>query len=153
MNCNKALENVSLRVGAAHKSEHCHSDNRIRVDFASDNKHNVTLYNRTVVTKCNYTFGMMAAYALTSNVLVKNNLTFNYLVKDQGNISLRAENRGFRKEAFNWANWKGYFDQFKVDFVTNFKNNFRYGVEVNHHLFREFLPKRMELILLMKLCL
>lgn len=33
LNCNKALENVSLRLGASNKSEHCNSDNRLRIDF------------------------------------------------------------------------------------------------------------------------
>ena len=33
LNTNKALVNPSLRLGASHLSEHCNSDNRIRVDF------------------------------------------------------------------------------------------------------------------------
>ncbi len=130
MNCNKSLEDVSLRVGAAHKSEHCHSDSRVRLDLGPDNKFNTTLYNRTILTKCNYTFGMVTAFGLASKALIKNKIMLGYKVKDQGDIYFRAENRGFRSGAFEWANWKGYFDQAQVDFVTNFRKNFRYGVEV-----------------------
>ena len=33
LNTNKTLSNPSLRLGAGHQSQHCNSDNRLRIDF------------------------------------------------------------------------------------------------------------------------
>jgi hypothetical protein len=129
LNANKALENLSLRLGAAHKSEHCHSDNRLRIDFNAENKKNLTWYNRTIVTKEKFTFGLLGAYGLTNNVLVKNNFLFGYKINDDASVFLRLENKGYRKDVFNWADWKGYFDNAKVDFVNKYKD-IKYGIEV-----------------------
>jgi len=90
LNLNKAFENISLRLGAGHQSEHCNSDTRLRVDFNNDNKRNFTLYNRTVVNHNKFTFGSLLVYGLTNNVLVKNNLLFGYKVNDNSDLFLRA---------------------------------------------------------------
>lgn len=83
-----------------------------------------------------FTFGLLAAYGITQNVLVKNNLLFGYKVNDTVNGSLRLENKGFRKDNFDWANAKGYFDQAKVDVVGKYQNNIEYGLEVLFFLVR-----------------
>lgn len=138
LNSNKSLENISLRLGAANKSEHCHSDNRLKVDFASDKSQNLTWYNRTIVNHQKFSFGIMAAYGITKNLLVKNNLLFGYKVNDTANASLRIQNNGYRKDAFDWKNFKGYFDTIKVDFTNKHQSNLTYGFEVIMILFRVF---------------
>jgi hypothetical protein len=110
-------------LGAANSAPKCHSDTRLRVDFNADNKRNLTLYNRTVVTHDKFTFGLLAAYGITHNVLVKNNLLFGYKINDTTNASLRVENNGYRKDNFDWANWKGYFDNIRVDAVSKYRDN------------------------------
>jgi hypothetical protein len=35
LNTNKVLENLSVRLGVAHLSEKCHSDNRIKIDLGA----------------------------------------------------------------------------------------------------------------------
>lgn len=98
-------------------------------DFNAENKKNLTWYNRTIVTKEKFTFGLLGAYGLTNNVLVKNNFLFGYKINDDASVFLRLENKGYRKDVFNWADWKGYFDNAKVDFVNKYKD-IKYGIEV-----------------------
>lgn len=131
LNASKSIENISLRLGAIHLSESCHSDNRIKIDFLAENKKNVIWYNRTIVTKNDFTFGLLGAYGLTNNVLVKNNFLFGYKLGDSNNTSafLRLENNGYRKTSHNWSDAKAYFDNIKVDVVSSYKD-FKYGVEV-----------------------
>lgn len=129
LNSNKSLENLSLRLGAGNKSERCHSDNRLRIDFAPEGKRTLTWYNRTVVTYDKFTFGLLAAYGISSRVLLKNNLLFGYKVNDTTNASLRVENNGYRKD-FDWANFRGYFDNVRADVVSKYKDNIEYGLEV-----------------------
>jgi hypothetical protein len=131
LNTSKTLDNVSLRLGAAHLDKVCHSDNRLRVDYKSDNEYNLTWYNRTVVTHDKLTFGLVGAYGLTSHVLVKNNLLFGYKVNDDTTSFLRAENNGYRKTGFNWGDASGYFDVLKLDVVSSFKG-WKWGFEVTH---------------------
>lgn len=143
LNLNKSLENVSLRLGAGHKSEHCNSDNRLRIDFNSENKKAFTWYNRTTVTNKDFTFGSMVAYGISSKILLKNNLLFGYKINDDYQTFVRLENNGFRKEALDWQNWKGYFDQARVDLVSSIKDkNIKYGIEVLIPLLREFSLQR-----------
>lgn len=129
VNTNKAFENLSLRLGAANNSGTCHSDSRLRVDFNGSDK-NLTYYNRTVVTQDKFTFGLLAAYGISSNILVKNNFLFGYKINDTTNAYLRVENQGYRKDAFSWSNFKGYFDNLKVDVTSKYQSNIEYGLEV-----------------------
>ncbi len=71
---------------------------------------------------------MMAAYGISNNVLVKNNLMFGYKLNNAGDISLRIENKGYRKDSFVWSDFAHYFDQAKLDFVTNSQKGVRYGI-------------------------
>lgn len=89
INATKALENISIRVGAAHLSSACHSDNRLKIDHNADGKNNLTWYNRTVATQDKFTFGLLGAYGISSNVLVKNNLLVGYKIDDTTNAFLR----------------------------------------------------------------
>lgn len=135
LNATKSLENISLRLGAAHLGNTCHTDNRLKIDFNGDNK-NITWYNRTVVTKDKFTFGVLGAYGVTSHVLVKNNLLFGYKVDDNTSAFFRLSNNGYRKTGFNWGDLSGYFDNLNLDVVTSFKD-WKYGVQVSNFLYRQ----------------
>lgn len=128
LSANKSLENAVLRLGVAHLGAKCHTDNRLKVDVNPENR-SATWYNRTVVTEGKYTFGVLAAYGLISNVLVKNNLVFGYQYNDSTSVFLRLLNNGYRKTGFNWSDGSGYFDQVRLDLITSFKD-WKYGVEV-----------------------
>jgi hypothetical protein len=78
INATKSLENISVRVGAAHLSDVCNSDNRLKIDHNADGRNCYTWYNRTVVRHDKCVFGMLTAVGLTSQVLAKNNLLFGY---------------------------------------------------------------------------
>ena len=137
INTTKSLENMSLRIGAAHLDSKCHSDNRLRIDYNADGNNSLTWYNRTVVTHDKLTFGLLGAYGLTSHVLVKNNILLGYKIDDKTNTYLRLENNGYRKTGFNWGDFGGYFDHLKLDVVSSF-NGWKWGLEVFHKLFRQF---------------
>jgi hypothetical protein len=124
----KTIERVVLRVGAAHLGAKCQSDNRFKVDVNSEGK-SATWYNRTVVTHDKFTFGFVGAYSLFNHVLVKNNLLFGYKHDGDTSAYLRLLNDQYRKTGFNWADASGYFDSFKLDLISSFKN-WKYGIEV-----------------------
>jgi hypothetical protein len=134
-NATKSLENISLRLGAAHLSDTCNSDNRLKIDHNADGGNCYTWYNRTVVTEGKYVFGMLTAYGLTSHVLSKNNLLFGYNIDENTSAYLRLENQGYRKAGFNWGDASAYFDHLKLDTVSSYRG-WRWGVEVFFMLFR-----------------
>jgi hypothetical protein len=78
-----------------------------------------------------FTFGSILAVGLTNKILLKNNFLLGYKINDTHQVFLRLENNGFRKDAFDWTNWKGYIDQVRVDFISQIKDkNIKYGLEV-----------------------
>lgn len=102
LNVTKTLSNASLRLGAAHKSQNCNSDNRLKVDF-QDDKHNLTWYNRTVVTKDKFTFGNMFVYNISQQILAKTNFLFGYKGDKDIDVFLRVENNDYRKNKWSPA--------------------------------------------------
>jgi hypothetical protein len=88
LNLTKTLSNASLRVGAKHLSDKCNSDNRIRVDFKED-KHDLTWYNRTVVTEKKFTFGNMIVFNISNQILSKTNFLLGYKVNDNVDVFAR----------------------------------------------------------------
>lgn len=134
LSATKSLENVQVRVGAAHLGEKCHTDNRLKFDLNPENR-NATWYNRTVVTQDKYTFGVLGAYGLLNHVLVKNNILFGYRHDANTSFFLRFLNNGYRKTGFNWSDATGYFDNIKLDLISA-ASDWKYGVEVNAPLFR-----------------
>jgi hypothetical protein len=130
LNSNKALENVSLRLGVAHVSEKCNSDNRLKIEYGAENKKNLTWYNRTYVQHDKFTFGVLGAYSLSQNIISKNSLLFGYKVDDKTSVFLRADSEGFRKNAIGWKDCQSYFDNVKLDVFSNHNTSFKYGLEV-----------------------
>lgn len=84
------------------------------------------------MTHNKFTFGIMAAYGISSGILLKNNLLFGYRVNDNSDLFLRLENRNFRKDNFSWTNWAGYVDLARLDYVSKY-NDIKYGFEVSIH--------------------
>jgi len=70
--------------------ERCHSDNRIKIDLGAESRHNVTWYNRTLCNYEKFTFGLLGAYGIVHNVLVKNNVMVGYKFDENRSVYLRA---------------------------------------------------------------
>lgn len=153
LNLSKTLTNASLRLGAAHKGENCNSDNRLKIDFTSDNQSNLTWYNRTVVTKDKFTFGSMLVYGISSKVLSKSNFLLGYKVNDKVDAALRVENNTFKTSQFKLNEIISHLDSYKVDIVAKHDKNIKYGLEVPLTLFRPFLSRTTERTPSMKPCL
>ena len=134
LSATKSLENVQVRLGAAHPGEKCHTDNRLKVDLNPENR-NATWYHRTVLTQDKYTFGVLSAYGLLNHVLVKNSILLGYKHDANTSLFLRFLNNGYRKTGFNWSDGSGYFDNIKLDFVSSL-NDLKYGLEVHTHPLR-----------------
>jgi len=120
INTNKSLEDLSLRIGASHLGDKCHSDNRLKIDLGSEERKNVTWYNRTLVYQNKFTFGLLGAYGISHNVIAKNNLLVGYKIDDKSTVFFRAENDGYRKGSFDLCDWRAYFDTIKLDFVSSY---------------------------------
>lgn len=120
LNATKNLDNVSVRLGATNLNKVCHSDNRLKFD--SKDPKNMTWYNRTIVNKNKFTFGLLGAYGFANNVLVKNNILLGYEINESSSAFLRLENDGYRSTGFDWGYWPGYFDHIKVSFVSRQKD-------------------------------
>lgn len=135
LNASKSLENISIRLGAAHLDNVCNSDNRLKIDHNADGKNGLTWYNRTVVTKDKLTFGLLGAYGITNHVLVKNNLLFGYKIDDNTSTFIRLDSGDYRKAGFNWGDFSGYFNSLKLDAVSTFRG-WKWGFEVLFELFR-----------------
>lgn len=130
LNSSKSLQNVSLRLGAAHKSEHCSSDNRLRVDFHDERRQSYTWYHRTMVNHEKFTFGLLGVYGITHNVMAKTSLLLGYEIKPDRNVYLRVENDKFRSNHWGFNEIADHLDLFRVDYVARYNESTRYGVEV-----------------------
>jgi hypothetical protein len=117
-----------LRVGVAHISPKCTSDNRLKVEFSPEGKTDMTLYHRTTSTFSKYTLGVIGVYNITAGLLKKNDLLLGYQHDDKNYLSLRLENKEFRSTPTCLGNWKGYFQTATLDFVRKYNENFKYGV-------------------------
>jgi hypothetical protein len=145
VNTSKSLGNLSVRLGAHGLTGKVNSDNRIKVDYAAVAP-SFTWYNRTVYSEGKLTVGTLAAIGVTRKVLAKNNIFLGYRLDDQSNFFLRAENEGYRKDSLSWESFTKnphhIFDTFKLDFVSAYKESIKYGVEVDHFIFRLFWARR-----------
>jgi hypothetical protein len=81
-------------------------------------------------------FGVLGAYSLTQNVISKNSLLLGYKVDDKTSVFLRADSEGFRKNPIGWTDCQAYFDNLKLDVVSNQSNNLKFGLEVSYSLYR-----------------
>lgn len=129
LNCSKGLRNLTFKAGVGNYSEHCDSENRIRVGLQQDG--NVWQWaNRTLVKHNKLTFGLVSVLDISNRVLQKNNLLFGYNADENTNLFLRAETAGFRKANFNIEKPESIFDTFTFDVVRKVNANNKAAVEV-----------------------
>jgi hypothetical protein len=91
-----------------------------------------------VVTHDKFTYGLVGVYGISQQLLSKNNLFLGYKVDDKTSVFLRAETDDFRKSPIAWNNWKSYFDTIKLDVVSSYQSNIKYGFEVIYYQYRQF---------------
>jgi len=108
--------------------EKCHSDNRLKFDLGSIGNQNITYYNRTICHYDKLSFGILAAYGILQNILVKNNVLVGYKFDDKASAFLRLENEGYRQTA-NPREWNAYFDSVKLDFIWKHDARIKLGGE------------------------
>lgn len=120
---NRALNNVVLKAGLGHKSEHCNSDNRIRYRIAEGDWH---LYHRTTVLHNKFTFGIVGVLDVFNKVLQKNNLLVGYQVNEKSNLFLRAEVNGFRRS--NPDSVSSVFDMLTADYILKLNDKSKVGI-------------------------
>jgi hypothetical protein len=95
LNSNRALELLAFKLGVGHESEHCHSDNRLKI---SDDKgaYKYHWYNRTMVYHGNFRFGLVTCFDICNRVFQKNNILLGYKIDGNTQAFLRAEVHGWR---------------------------------------------------------
>ena len=82
INSNKLLNNISLKAGVLHDSQHCHSDNRLKVSL-QQNENQWHWYHRTTIYHNKYTFGLLGVLDISKKVLQKNAVLFGYRVDEK----------------------------------------------------------------------
>lgn len=97
LNSNKALDLLSVKLGVAHDSEHCHSDNRLKLGFGKGGISSYHWYNRTMVYHNDLRFGLVTCFDITKKILQKNSVLFGIKFDRNTQGFLRAEVDGFRK--------------------------------------------------------
>ena len=117
---------MTLKAGVGHISEHCQSDNRIRVNL-QQNDSAWCFYHRTTVTHNKLTLGFVGVFDLTQKVLQKNNFLLGYKADDKTDIFLRAEVEGFRKNSANLQKPESIFDTFTLDLVRKIDERGKIG--------------------------
>lgn len=130
MTSGKDLKNVSLKVGGGNVSEHCNSDNRIKLTLKSGGDNLWHWYNRTTVTEGKVTFGLLSVFDITNKVFQKNNILLGYRPNLNTDVFLRAEVAGFRKQNFNIQQPKTIFDSVTADVVTRIDDKSKLALEV-----------------------
>ena len=135
VNTSKALSKLNVRVGAHALSDKLNSDNRFKFDYSDNSSPNTTWYNRTLYNQDKFTFGLVSAFAFSRRAIVKNDFLIGYRVDDKSSFFLRAETDGYRKEGLTFSditnNPKSLVDKFRLDFVSAYKQDVKYGVEVS----------------------
>lgn len=116
LNSNRALELLAVKLGIGHDSEHCHSDNRLKI---SDDKgtYKYHWYSRTMIYEGNFRFGLVTCLDLCNKVLQKSNLLFGYNIDANTQTFLRAEVDGWRTHNPDIHNLQSIWDKVTFDFV------------------------------------
>lgn len=133
LNSNKLLNNISLKAGVLHDSEHCHSDNRLKVSL-QQNGNQWHWYHRTTIYHNKYTFGLLGVLDISNKILQKNAALFGYRVDANNEFFLRAQAKGFRKTAPKQS--AEFFDYILADYIKRIDDKSRVGIEVILQLFR-----------------
>lgn len=78
-----------MKLGVGHDSEHCHSDNRLKVSLGGEEK-SYYWYNRTMVNHGKFRFGLVSCVDILGKVLQKNNILLGYEHDENNKVYLRA---------------------------------------------------------------
>jgi hypothetical protein len=93
VNANKAIQQLSLRLGVSHIAPKCTSDNRLKIDFFPEGKKDFTIYHRTVNNIDKFTLGVIGVYSITSNLIKKNDVLIGYQYDEKTYASIRLSNK------------------------------------------------------------
>lgn len=133
LNSNRTLELLSVKLGVGHDSEHCHSDNRLRI---SDDKgsYRYHWYNRTMIYHGNFRFGLVSCLDICNKVLQKNNILLGYNFNANTQAFLRAEVDGWRTQNPDIQNPQSIWDKFTLDIVRKVNETTATALEVGYNL-------------------
>lgn len=121
-NSDRTLALKSVKLGVAHDSKHCHSDNRLKISQEKGG-FNYTWGNRTMVYDGKFRFGLVTCFDICNKILKKNNVLFGYDVNLDTQVFLRAETEGFRDHNPNWKHPEGIFDKVTLDVISVLKRS------------------------------
>jgi len=133
VNSNKSLDLLSVKLGVNHDSEHCHSDNRLKISTIKDG-HAFHWYNRTMVYHNNFRFGLVTCFDICNKILQKHNILLGYNIDANTKVFLRAENDGFKTERCALDKPLTYFDKLTFDLVRNLNDTTIGGLEAVYNL-------------------
>lgn len=129
LNSNKSLDLLSVKLGVGHDSEHCHTDNRIKITNEKG-EHSYFWYNRTMVYHNKLRFGLVSCFDVCHKILQKNNVLLGYDVDADTKVFLRAETDGFRHQNAQLSHPESIFDKVTFDFVRQVNSTTTAALEV-----------------------
>jgi hypothetical protein len=129
LNSNRSLDLLSVKLGVGHDSEHCHSDNRVKITNEKG-QHSYFWYNRTIVYHNKLRFGLVSCVDVCHKILQKNNILLGYNVNDDTQVFLRAETDGFRQQNFQLSQPESIFDKVTFDAVRRINSDTTAAFEV-----------------------
>lgn len=121
------MSKSSVRLGLASIHPRCWSDNRLRINSATET-HNIHFYNRTLSYWNQTKFGILAVVDLTNKVLQKNNILLGHTFKDRHEVFLRLENNGFRLSNPQIDDFRSIWDTLTVNYVGRLDQSIRAGI-------------------------
>lgn len=134
LNTNKKLDLLSVKLGVGHDSEHCHSDNRLKITNQAGGCHQYHWYNRTMVYQNKFRFGLVTCLDICNKVLQKHNILLGYDIDADTKVFLRAETDGYRTKNCSLNRPETIFDKVTFDAVRNINSNTTGGLEVHNGL-------------------
>lgn len=125
MNSNKSIQNLILKLGVHHFSEHCNSDNRLKVEFGANPSYR--WYHRTEVKHNNCGLGLLGVYNISSNVIENNGLMFKYNHQKKHEFWIRFLS-GWRTEKPESLGINTLFPTSIVDYVAKINDTTKVGL-------------------------
>ena len=132
LNGTKTLENLNIRFGAHLINDRYQSDNRLKIEPGSANNYQLTWYNRSVAERGKWRYGMLGAFKLNNQCLIKNNVFVGYQFDRKTSAFVRCENNGYRKNPEDLTSWMNIFDSIYFDLISSYRDPLKYGIEVKN---------------------
>ena len=121
---------MNIRLGAHLINDRYQSDNRLKIEPGPTNNYQLTWYNRSVAERGKWRFGMLGAFMLNNQCLMKNNVFVGYQFDRKTSAFVRCENNGYRKKPEDLASWRDIFDSVYFDLISSYRDPLKYGIEV-----------------------